>query len=120
MDARDASPPAPHVKGMVGRLALLLEPHGLTVAVERGGTVVVRNPAGAATDPRGMVLYPGLSQRLALREDEGGVWWCWLWPGPERDAPPEVEPMVPVEDVEEAARRITAVLRVDERKGAER
>lgn len=114
MHAQDSFPSATLVEGLVARLAPLLESHGLTVALGRGGTIDVRNPAGAATDPVGRVLHPGLNQRVTVVEHEGGFWWCWLWPGPARDAPLEPEPMVPVNDVEEAARRLANVLRVDE------
>ncbi len=119
MEGQDASPPVILIEGAAAQLASLLEPHGLTTTVQRDGTIVVRNPASEATDPRGMALHPGLSQRITLREDEGGLWWCWLWPGPTRDAPIDVEPMVPIEDATEAVRRIAAVLRVEEPNGAE-
>jgi hypothetical protein len=120
VDGQDASPPVILIEGAALQLAALLKPHGLTVTAQRDGTIVVRNPAGVATDPRGMALYPGLSQRVTLREDEGGLWWCWLWPRPTRDAPLDVEPMVPIEDTAEAVRRIAAVLRVEEPNGAQR
>lgn len=104
---------------LAARLAPLLERHGLTVVLGRDATIEVRNPAAAATGPLGHALHPGLTQRIVVREDEGGLWWCWLWPGPERGGPPDVEPMVPVEDGGEAARRIAVVLYVDEPDGAE-
>lgn len=103
------------------QLAPLLERHGLTVSVRRDGTIDVRNPAGyVAADPRALALHPGLEQRVTVWERAGELWWCWLWTGPTRDAPPEVEPMVPVGYVDEAARRILNVLRVDDRQAAER
>lgn len=108
----DPYPPTALLEGLVARLATLLESRGLTVVLERDGTVDVRNPAGAATDPVGRVLHPGLNQRITVVERDDGFWWAWLWTGPERDAPLEPEPMVPAGDVEEAARRVGNVLRV--------
>jgi hypothetical protein len=60
-----------------------------------------------------------MRQPLVLREHRGGLWWHWQWSGPTRDARPEYEPMVPANDVDEAARRIANVLHVDETAGAE-
>lgn len=89
------------VKTATLRLAPLLIRAGLNVAVRRDGVVEVRNPG----DTR-------MTQPLALREHEGRLHWHWVWSGPSRDAPPEYEPMVPVDDVEEAARRIGRVLAI--------
>ena len=95
------SPPADTVNAHTLKLAPLLVRHGFKVAVRSDGVVEVRNPQ----DPR-------MTQALMLREHQGARWWCWLWSGPTRHAPPEIEPMVPADDVEEAARRIANVLTV--------
>jgi hypothetical protein len=95
----------------------LIEQHGLTVAAYRDGSIDVRNPADAATDPRGQVLHRSLNQCITLPARESGLRFCWLRPGPTRNAPLDVESMVPIEDIAEAARRSAAILRVG---GAER
>jgi hypothetical protein len=117
--AQNSLPPAVFIEGLAARLAPLLEPHGLAVTHLRDDTIQVRNPAGyAAADARGRALSPGLEQRVTALEYDGGVWWVWVWA--DRGAPPEVEPMVPVEEVEEAVRRIVNVLRAEEPARAER
>lgn len=120
MHTQPDPPPVILIEDAAARLAPLLERHGLTVTAQRDGTIVVRNPGGGATDPQGHQLHPGLNQRITLRPDEGELWWCWMWPGPTRDAPLDVEPMVPLADTAEAARRIATVLRVDRSNGPER
>ena len=93
--------PADAVKAHALKLAPLLIRAGLNVAVRLDGVVEVRDPR----DPR-------MTQPLVLRERQDALWWCWQWSGPTRDAPPEHEPMVPVVEVYEAARRIANVLSV--------
>ncbi|WP_433187763.1 hypothetical protein [Actinoallomurus sp. CA-150999] len=103
-----STPPADTVKAHALKLAPLLIRAGLNVAVRSDGVVEVRNPG----DTR-------MTQPIVVREHQGGPWWHWQWSGPARDAPPEYEPMVPVEDVDEAARRLANVLHVAETAGAE-
>jgi hypothetical protein len=102
------SPPVDTVRGLVLKLAPLLLRDGLIVAVRRDGVVEVRNPG----DTR-------MTQAIVVRKHQDALWWWWVWSGPTRDAPPEYEPMVPVEDVDEAARRLANVLHVAEPAGAE-
>lgn len=113
-------PPAVPVDAVAAQLAPLLELRGLTLNVLGDGILQVRNPAVAANDPRGHALNPGLNQRVTIAEHDGQRWFFWLWPGAERGGPPEPEPMVPVEAVEEAARLIGNVLRIDGPNGAGR
>ncbi|MCO6010090.1 hypothetical protein NE236_34500 [Actinoallomurus purpureus] len=110
MHAQDTnpSPSIDAVKGLVLKLAPLLIRHGLNVTVRSDGVVEVRNPG----DTR-------MTQPIVVREHQGGLWYHWQWSGPTRDAPPEYEPMVPVEDVDEAARRLGNVLHIAETAGAE-
>lgn len=110
MHAQDTnhSPPIDAVKTAALRLAPLLERQGLNLAVSRDGIVEVRNPS----DGR-------MRQPIVLREHQGALWWHWQWPGPTDDAPPEYEPMVPADDVDEAARRLANVLQVAEVAGIE-
>ncbi|GAA4632949.1 hypothetical protein GCM10023196_068530 [Actinoallomurus vinaceus] len=102
-------PPIDVVQTAALRLAPLLIRQDLNVTVSRDGTVEVRNPR----DLR-------MRQPLVLREHQGALFWHWAWSGPSRDAPPELEPMVAADDVEEAARRIITVLSITEPTGAER
>ncbi|MCO6009334.1 hypothetical protein NE236_30620 [Actinoallomurus purpureus] len=101
-------PPIDVVKTATLRLAPLLIRQGLNITISREGTVEVRNPR----DSR-------MRQFLVLREHQGALVWHWVWSGPSRDAPPELEPMVAADDVEEAARRIITVLSIVEPTGAE-
>ncbi|MEV5704081.1 hypothetical protein [Actinoallomurus sp. NPDC052274] len=110
MHAQDAntSPPIGTVKTVALRLAPLLERQGLNLAVSRDGIVEAHKPGDSRA-----------RQSLILRQHQGGLWWHWKWPGPTRESPPEYEPMVPAEDVAEAARRLANVLHVAEVAGAE-
>jgi hypothetical protein len=51
----------------------------------------------------------GLSQSVVLRPQDGRLMWCWLWPGLD-DGDAETEPMVSVDRIDEAARRIHNVI----------
>ncbi|MCO5994187.1 hypothetical protein [Actinoallomurus rhizosphaericola] len=102
MHARTTPPPADIVRTAAVQLAPLVRP-GLNVTISSDGIVEIRNPR----DSR-------MQQSLVLREHQNALWWHWVWPGPTRDDPPEYEPMVGADDVDEAARRITNVLHVAE------
>ncbi|GAA0348036.1 hypothetical protein NE235_10805 [Actinoallomurus spadix] len=104
----DTTPAPDQVKALTLQLAPLLVRAGFNVAVNSDGVVEVRNPS----DRR-------MRQPIVLREHQGALWWHWVWSGAARHDPPEYEPMVDAEDVDEAARRITNVLRVTEAAGAE-
>ncbi|MCO5998613.1 hypothetical protein [Actinoallomurus rhizosphaericola] len=110
MRTRDtnASPPIDTVRNLVLKLAPPLVRRGLNVAVRPDGVVEIRNPG-----------HTRMVQPIVIREKDG-LWWHWQWSGPTRDGLPEYEPMVPVDDVEEAARRIANVLHVDKTTGTER
>ncbi|MEV0399120.1 hypothetical protein [Actinoallomurus sp. NPDC050550] len=103
------SPSVETVRDLVLEIAPLLMRQGLNITVGRDGSVEVQNPR----DTR-------MKQPLVLREHQVSIWWHWVWSGPTGDAPPEYEPMVPANDVDEAARRIINVLLLDEPAGAER
>jgi hypothetical protein len=95
------------------RLSPLLIRQGLQVTVQRDGFIEVRNPRGSqSTDPVGRALNPGMRQLITLIDHGGVLHWAWAWSGPARDAPPELEPMVPAGEIDEAARRIGRVLYV--------
>jgi hypothetical protein len=103
MHAQDTnvSPRIDIVKAAALRLGPLLERRGLDLVVGRDGVVEARKSGDART-----------RQSLVLRRHQGDLWWHWQWPGPTREAPPEYEPMVPAEEVDEAVRRIANVLHV--------
>jgi hypothetical protein len=96
-------PPLDIVKTAALRLAPLLIRTGINVTVGSDGVVEARNPRDAR-----------MRQPLLLREHEGRLFWHRVWSGPARNAPPELEPMVPADDVEEAARRVAKVLAIVE------
>ncbi|WP_252847400.1 hypothetical protein [Actinoallomurus purpureus] len=100
----------PLVRGLAAALA------GRGLAAETVGSHMVWavNRAADGDDPVGAAMSPGLRQAVMCRPDEDGrlLWW-WVWSGPTRDAPSEYEPLGPVTDVDTAADRIAAVLRLD-------
>lgn len=96
-------------------LVALLSARGLGAVVLGHGAVRVWNPAGEAdaSDKRGQAMSPGLRQELQCgRRADGGLWWFWVWSGPTRQSPPDLEPLCPIEDAETAAARIEKVLAV--------
>ncbi|WP_433179031.1 hypothetical protein [Actinoallomurus sp. CA-150999] len=111
MHAQNANPSPwiDAVRGLVLKLAPLLMRRGLNIEVCSDGVVEVRNPGETR-----------MTQPIVVREHQSAWWWHWQWSGATRDALPEYEPMVPVEDVDEAARRLANVLHVSEAAGAER
>lgn len=63
-------------------------------------------------------MNPGLRQDVMLQQaPDGGLVWCWVWEPQRPDKhgaavpPPDIEPLCPADDIDEAARRIAAVLR---------
>ena len=91
-------------------LVAVLLGRGLVVAAKLPA-LAVKDLAVSGQDPKG--------QHVLIRYFKGlGLFWCWVWPGlpsGERGAPapePEVTRMCPAEDIVEAARRITNVVRL--------
>lgn len=97
----NTSPPLNIIRTAAARLAAPLVKHELNVRVGELGIVEIRNPLDAR-----------MRQPIVLREHQGGLWWHWLWADEGRNIPPELEPMCPADDVDEAARRIVNVLSV--------
>ncbi|MDL4815992.1 hypothetical protein [Actinomadura opuntiae] len=91
-----------------------LERRGLDAHVHGIGAVRVSNPAGDPdpNDPRGALMHPGMRQEMVCRHHEGALWWLWVWSGPTRQSPPELEPLCPLLDTDTAAERIARVLAV--------
>jgi hypothetical protein len=92
-----------------------LTKRGINATPTGRSAVVAKNimaePAG--DDPRGQLMSPGLRQEVICRpRSDSALWWHWVWSGPDRNSPPEYEPLCPIEDVETAAARITRVLAV--------
>lgn len=85
---------------LLDELNTTLTARGFRVEVDRKlWAVTVQNPA--AKD---------LKQVVRLGGNDGQPYWFWEWSGPERDSPPEFEPMCPAHAVAEAAERVTRVL----------
>ncbi|QXJ20944.1 hypothetical protein AGRA3207_001744 [Actinomadura graeca] len=99
----------PAAKALVAEL----ERRGLVAEVMGHGAVRVRNPAGEPDpdDPRGQAFAPGLRQEVVCRRLDGVSWW-WVWSGPTRNSPPELEPLCPIANAAVAVERITRVLAV--------
>lgn len=92
------------------QLAELLRARGLRVGVSHStATVEATNPAteGRGVDPR----YPPqqLRQLVQLGPREGDLWVWWLWPEPSTGSH-EREPLLPVNDLDRAADKITHVI----------
>jgi hypothetical protein len=109
---RDAAVEAARVALMASRLrelAALLIARGLRVVI-RTPVMTVSNPATANTDnPHGLV------QSVLLRCTDEGLIWFWVrlaarGAGGTRQRP-EVERLCPGDDIDQAARRISQVLR---------
>lgn len=102
MDAHtETPPPLSIIRTAAARLAAPLVKHELHVKVDEFGVVEIRNP-----------LDSRMKQALVLAEHDGGLWWHWCWTDAGSNVPPELEPMCPADDVDEAARRIANVLSV--------
>jgi hypothetical protein len=107
-------------------LAAVLTDHGFTVRVNANVLAVANPAASEGCDPRGRHLSPGLSQRVLLQHTAQGPWWFWGWEPLRAVEPmsappaPEIEPLGPADDIDDAARKICKVLRLAEPEGADR
>jgi hypothetical protein len=105
-----------------GVVALLLE--ALTAALQDRGLVAeafgarmvwAKNNAAdpQSGDPRA-AMSPGLRQTVVCQRDgKGRLAWFWVWSGPTREAPSELQYLGPAEHIGQAADRIARVLRLD-------
>lgn len=50
-----------------------------------------------------------LSQDVTIKSRGGRLWWCWVWSGP-GSGDYESEPILPIEEVDEVARRVRYVV----------
>ncbi|GAA0333001.1 hypothetical protein NE235_13320 [Actinoallomurus spadix] len=111
----DATPET--VTRFLNQLTAALVDRGLVAEVFGARMVWAKNPAAdpPSGEPQAAAMSPGLRQAVVCQHDQhsGGLAWYWLWSGTTRDAPPEAEYLCPAEDVNQAADRITRVLRLD-------
>lgn len=99
------------------RLQKALWEHDVEAGI-RSPALVARSSVSAEADLFGLLLCPGLVQKVELCEYENrGLWWCWvepstapLKPGGEA-APAEYERVCPADDISKATCQILAVLR---------
>lgn len=100
------------VSGYLDDLGKLLTARGLLVTSSvRASFLMARNADLAGVDPIGRRMNPGLTQVVVLGPNrDGELSWWWQWSGPDRNAPPELEYMLPADAVNQAAARICHVL----------
>lgn len=111
MNTRDASTPAVVIDdAALQQLTALLGERALTLTLEADGAVTVSNPDDEPTTPLAVAMKADMKQRVAFLLRDGVPWAFWLWSGPERGSEPELEPMAPVSDIEEIARKLAYVL----------
>ncbi|MWA00081.1 hypothetical protein F8568_006765 [Actinomadura sp. LD22] len=100
----------------IAALALVeaLGRRGLDARLCGHGVVRASNPAGEPDpdDPFGALMHPGLRQEVLCHRRDGALWWLWVWTGPTRQSPPELEPLCPAAETDKAAERIARVLAV--------
>lgn len=104
------------VRLLVESLTHALAEQGLTAEQRGTDAVWAANRSAGPPDGHaaGAAMSPGLSQTVVCRPDgDGTLLWWWVWSGPERDAPPEHEPLGPAVEIEATAARIVSVLRLD-------
>jgi hypothetical protein len=57
-------------------------------------------------------LVRPLSQDVTIKCQDGRLWWCWVWSGPSRGEY-ESEPIAPLEEIAEVARRLHNVVSLE-------
>lgn len=112
----DATPET--VTRFLDQLTAALVKRGLVAEVFGARMVWAKNPAGDAPsgELRAAAMSPGLRQSVVCQRDgaSGRLSWFWVWSGPTREAPTELEYLCPAEYIDQAANRIRYVLRVDD------
>lgn len=98
-------------------LTIALAGRGLIAEAFGARMVWVKNPAAdpPGGDPRAATMSPGLRQTIICQRDadSGRLAWFWVWSGPTRQSPQELEYLCPAEHIDHAANRITRVLCLD-------
>jgi hypothetical protein len=104
---------------LLRELATSLSVREFTVRIEPANwSLVAKNELSADADtdgppdPLARAFGPvRLTQRVQLAtNDHGDLFWYWQWSGPDREAPPEYQPMCPAHAIAEATERISRVL----------
>jgi hypothetical protein len=110
----DATPDT--VARFLNQLTAALVERGLVAEAFGARMVWAKNPAAEppSGESRAITMSPGLRQSVLCQPDgePGRLAWFWVWSGPTREAPPELEYLCPAEDFDQAANRITHVLRL--------
>jgi hypothetical protein len=109
--------PTPHREALEHALRALADAmtgFGLHVTITGPLTLSVRGERPAPEEPDGRLaclIEPTepLSQSVTIESHGGRLWWCWLWTdaGP---GGPDSEPIRPIEEIDEVARRIRTVV----------
>jgi hypothetical protein len=89
----------------LGLKATITGPLTLSVSGDTPAPEATGDPSTAAL----MDLVRPLSQSVTIKSHGGQLWWCWVWNGPDR-GDYESEPIVPIEETDEVARRIRYVV----------
>ncbi|MCO5974976.1 hypothetical protein [Actinoallomurus soli] len=110
--------PTPHREALEHALQALADAVtglGLHVTLTGPLTLSVSGERPAPDEPGGdrlaLLIEPAepLTQSVTIESHDGRLWWCWVWTDPGRDGH-ESEPIRPVEEVQEVARRIHTVV----------
>jgi hypothetical protein len=109
--------PTPHREALEHALRSLADAVtalGLHVTITGPLTLAVRGERPEPEDPGdrlAALLGPAepLSQSVIIECRGGRLWWCWVWTDVDRDGH-ESEPIRPIEEVDEVARRIHTVV----------
>jgi hypothetical protein len=109
--------PTPHREALEHALHALADAVtglGLHVTITGPLSLAVRGEAPAPDDlGDGLVrlFEPAapLSQSVTIESHDGRLWWCWMWTDSDRGGH-DSEPIRPVEEIDEVARRIRNVV----------
>ncbi|MEV5748489.1 hypothetical protein AB0L00_11785 [Actinoallomurus sp. NPDC052308] len=109
--------PTPHREALEHALRALADAVaalGLHVTMAGPLTLVVSGERPAPEDPGdrlAALLEPTepLSQSVTIESHDGRLWWCWVWADVDRGGH-DSEPIRPIEEVEEVARRVRTVV----------
>jgi hypothetical protein len=105
--------PAPNVpQALADALRDALRARRLRVRVLEDETLLVSSPEGHFGT--GDEVRPSLNQEVTCRRrhPSGPWWWHWVWSGPDRHSPKELEPLGPAAGIEHAADLIARVVAI--------
>ncbi len=107
--------PNRHREALEGALAALtaaVEDLGLTATLSGPLKLSVSGETPCPEETGGTALaglVRPLSQEVTIKCRDGRLWWCWVWSGPDRGEY-ESEPIAPIEQIGEVARRLRNVV----------